>query len=181
MASITRELAQAAMVRSGVKPDRYAEPMPEDVLSQEKPSNPKEGVGESKVSIWALPMRVLMQCAVGMMAGGYKYGLYNYREMGVRGSTYLNACLRHLTSYHEGEDYDVDADAHVHNIDAAINCLLVMRDSMMQGNFNDDRPIASLDNRWLIDANCGAKALHNKYPDGGVATFTEKGKHDRKS
>lgn len=145
----------------------------------EKPTNPKEGVGEMKVSIWALPIRVLMQCAIGMMAGGYKYGLYNYRDMGVRGSTYLNACMRHMTSWHEGEDYDKDATVPVHNLDAAINCLLVMRDSMMHGNFQDDRPLASADNSWLTGANASAKALYDLHPDGGVSAFTEKGKHDR--
>ena len=53
-------------------------------------------------------------------------------------STYYNACLRHLTSFFEGEDYDNESGVH-HLISAAAN-LAVLRDAQHAGNVDDDRP-----------------------------------------
>ena len=38
--------------------------------------------------------------------GARKYGRHNYRVIGVRGSVYYDATLRHVTAWWEGEDLD---------------------------------------------------------------------------
>lgn len=106
-----------------------------------KPSNPKDAIGVRKLSFSALPWRVLCGVALAMMEGAAKYGRHNYRAVGVRASVYFDAVVgRHLTDWWEGED--IDPDSQLHHIDKAIAGLMVMRDSMLEGNFTDDRPPA---------------------------------------
>ena len=104
-----------------------------------KPTNPKDAVGIRKLAFSVLPWRVLTGVALGMMEGAAKYGRHNFRGVGVRASVYFDAVVaRHLTQWWEGED--IDEDSGLHHIDKAIAGLMVMRDSMLQGNFTDDRP-----------------------------------------
>lgn len=110
-------------------------------LAEVKHSNPKDAVGVRKVSLSVLPWRVLYRVAIGMMEGAAKYGRHNYRAIGCRASVYFDATVgRHIGAWWEGED--VDQDSGEHHIDKAIASLIVMRDSMLQGNFVDDRPPA---------------------------------------
>lgn len=104
-----------------------------------KPSNPKDAIGIRKLAFSVLPWRVLTGVALAMLEGAAKYGRHNYRAAGVRASVYFDAVVaRHLTDWWEG--VDIDPDSGVHHIDKAIAGLMVMRDSMYQGNFEDDRP-----------------------------------------
>jgi hypothetical protein len=104
-----------------------------------KSTNPKDAIGIRKLAFSVLPWRVLCRVALAMMEGAAKYGRHNYREAGVRASVYFDAVVgRHLTSWWEGED--IDPDSTLNHIDKAIAGLMVMRDSMLQGNFMDDRP-----------------------------------------
>lgn len=107
--------------------------------SEVKPTNPKEIVGIKKLAFSVLPWRVLCNVALAMTEGAVKYGRHNYRAMGARASVYFDAIVaRHLTQWWEGED--IDADSGLNHIDKAIAGLMVLRDSMMQGNWIDDRP-----------------------------------------
>jgi len=104
-----------------------------------KDTNPKDAIGSRKLAFSVLPWRVLTNVALGMMEGAAKYGRHNYRAAGVRASVYFDAVVaRHLTEWWEGTD--IDSDSGIHHIDKAIAGLMVMRDSMLQGNFVDDRP-----------------------------------------
>lgn len=106
-----------------------------------KQSNPKDLLATKKLAFSALPWQVLCRVALAMMEGSAKYGRQNYRGVGVRASVYFDACVgRHLTEWWEGED--IDADSGLHHVDKAIAGLMVMRDSMLQGNFVDDRPMS---------------------------------------
>jgi hypothetical protein len=105
----------------------------------EKNTNPKDAIGIRKLAFSVLPWRVLCRVALAMMEGAAKYGRHNYRAAGVRASVYFDAVVaRHLTGWWEGED--IDPDSGLHHIDKAIAGLMVMRDSMLEGNFADDRP-----------------------------------------
>lgn len=111
----------------------------DDGGGQGKQSNPKDVIGSKKLPFAVLPWRVLCHIALAMLEGAVKYGRHNYRAAGVRASVYFDATVgRHLTSWWEGED--IDPDSGRHHIDKAIASLMVMRDSMLQGNFVDDRP-----------------------------------------
>lgn len=128
-----------------------------------KPSNPKDGVGSRKVGLHAVPFTVMWEVGNGMGEGGYKYGTHNYRAAGVRASVYFDATVaRHLAAWWEGED--VDPDSGVNHVTKAICSLIVLRDSMIRGNWVDDRPIKS-DPNLLHEANKRAAALADKYPN----------------
>jgi len=106
---------------------------------QSKATNPKDVIGSRKLAFSVLPWRVLLGVALAMLEGACKYGRHNYRAAGVRASVYFDAVVgRHLTDWWEG--VDIDPDSGLHHIDKAIAGLMVLRDSMLEGNFVDDRP-----------------------------------------
>lgn len=108
-------------------------------MKDTKDTNPKDAIGIRKLAFSVLPWRVLYNVALGMMEGALKYGRHNYRAAGVRASVYFDATVaRHIGPWWEGED--IDPGSGLHHIDKAIASLMVMRDSMIEGNFVDDRP-----------------------------------------
>jgi hypothetical protein len=103
-----------------------------------KLSNPKDAIGIRKAALSALPIQVLWRVGLAMMEGALKYGRHNYRAAGARASVYFDASLRHKFSWWEGED--IDSDSMLHHLDKELACLMVLRDSILQGNWVDDRP-----------------------------------------
>lgn len=134
-----------------------------------KPSNPKDVIGSMKLALSVLPIRVLWRVALGMLEGACKYGRHNYRYAGARASVYFDATVfRHIFPWWEGED--IDPDSGLHHIDKAITSLMVLRDSMLQGNFVDDRPpVQKLDMAELNDA---AARIIEKHKDKNPRHFT---------
>lgn len=106
-----------------------------------KATNPKDLQGVKKVPFSCLPIPVMAEVGVAMLEGALKYGRFNWRSMGVRASVYFDATQRHLISWWEGED--TDPDSQLSHITKAITSLMVLRDSMIQNNFEDDRPPSS--------------------------------------
>jgi len=107
---------------------------------QTKDTNPKDTIGIKKVPFSTLPMRVLWRIGLAMLEGAAKYGRHNYRGAGVRASVYFDATVaRHIVPWWEGQD--IDPDSGMHHLDKAIASLMVLRDSMLQGNMVDDRPM----------------------------------------
>lgn len=109
--------------------------------------NPKDAVGFTKPPIHTVPPYVLLEIAMGMFEGAWKYRSYNYREIGIRYSRYYDAAMRHLMQWWEGED--IDSASGLNHITKAMSCLVVLRDSMMQAERGgtgviDDRPPKSL-------------------------------------
>lgn len=142
-------------------------------MSEKKQSNPKDALGISKVPLSTVSMPVLAELGVAMLEGAMKYGRHNYRVVGVRASVYYDAVVaRHMASWWEGED--IDPDSGLSHITKAITSLVVLRDSMIQGNWVDDRPPRSPPG-WLAELNEKVKALIAKYPDA-KEPFTEIGK-----
>jgi len=86
-----------------------------------------------------LPWRVVMEMALGMMEGGRKYGRHNYRKAGVRASVYYDATTRHLADSIEGTE--IDKDSGLSHLSKALSSSQVLLDSMVMGNWIDDRPI----------------------------------------
>ena len=85
-----------------------------------------------------MPANVLLEAVLVKLHGDFKYGRFNWRETGVRGSIYFDAFIRHVFAWYEGEDEDPESG--LHHIAHAITGLAVLRDSMMRGNWIDDRP-----------------------------------------
>ena len=143
-----------------------------------KSSNPKHALGIRKVPIHTVPMPVIAEIGLAMMEGGCKYGTHNYRHEGVLASTYVNAVGRHLfLQWWEGED--IDEDSGLNHVIKAIASLVVLRDSMIMGNWIDDRPIKHPTNSTK-DLNELASGLVDKYPEP-IPPFTHVRKDEEKS
>jgi len=140
-----------------------------DKLKNIKLSNPKDAIGIKKAPLSTLPLPVLLECALGMLEGGRKYGRHNYRAIGVRASVYLDACFRHLAQYWEGED--IDSDSGLPHIVKAIDCLIVLRDAQMLNKCVDDRPPKYKDG-WVQELNKKAEKIIENYPNA-LEPYTE--------
>ena len=113
-------------------------------MTELKETNPKDLVGVKKASIHFVPMAPITEVSLAFLEGHVKgYGGHNYRHSGVKASVYLDAVWRHFFQRWWDCGEDNDADSGLSNITSAIACLLILRDSMIQGNFVDDRPIRS--------------------------------------
>lgn len=137
-----------------------------------KPSNPKDALGVKKFTLSTVSAPVLAEVGLGMLEGAMKYGRHNYRVIGVRGSIYYDATLRHLMSWWEGEN--VDPDSGLSHVTKAICSLVVLRDAMIQGMFTDDRPPVAPE-KWYELMNEHVTKLIQKYPEP-VAPYTEEGR-----
>lgn len=126
-----------------------------------KPTNPKDIVGIKKVPLSTLSCPVLCEMGLGMLEGARKYGRHNYRAMGVSASVYYDATLRHLMDWFEGED--IDPDSGLNHITKALTALMVLRDSMIMGNWKDDRPLRNPLN--IKELNKKAESIITKYPN----------------
>jgi hypothetical protein len=135
-----------------------------------KPSNPKDAVGIRKVPYSTIPQGVISEVAVGMAEGAFKYGRHNYRSIGVRGSVYFDATMRHLVQWWEGED--IDPDSGLSHVSKAITSLVVLRDAMLRDLWTDDRP-PRMDDGWMKDLNEKVSSLIDRYPEP-AHTYTEK-------
>jgi hypothetical protein len=137
---------------------------------EKKDSNPKDTVGSKKVSISKIPPAVLIEVANALLSGGLKYSSYNWRAEGARATVYYDAVMRHLMAWLEGED--IDPDSGMSHVTQAISGLIVLRDSMLQGNWVDDRPPAGKID--MVQANATAKAMIEKAGDGAKPPYTQK-------
>lgn len=137
-----------------------------------KATNPKDAVGVTKTPFSTLSMRVMAEVGVAMLEGALKYGRHNYRVAGVRASVYYDAAFRHLGAWYEGQD--IDPESGLSHITKAIAGLMVLRDSMLQGNWVDDRPPKTSNLLWVDELNEMVKKLLVKYP-APKAAFTALG------
>ena len=135
-------------------------------MSDIKNTNPKDVVGTKKAPMSTVPAPVMLEVGLAMLEGARKYGRHNYRAVGVRGSVYYDAALRHLMAWWEGED--IDPGSGLSHIAKATACLMVLRDSMIRENWVDDRPPISPKD-WLQELNKKAEAIIEKYPDAKEA------------
>lgn len=128
-----------------------------------KDTNPKNAVGVGKAPRSTVSAQVMGEVGVAMLEGALKYGRSNYRSAGVRASVYYDAAGRHLDAWWEGQD--IDPESGLSHITKAIAGLMVLRDSMLQGNWVDDRPPRAANQNWVADLNAKAKALIERYPN----------------
>jgi hypothetical protein len=133
-----------------------------------KQSNPKDLVGTTKAPMSTVSAPVLAEVGVAMLEGALKYGRHNYRAVGVRASVYYDATMRHMMAWWEGED--IDPGSGLSHITKAITSLMVLRDSMIQGNVIDDRPPSSPE--FYMELNQKVVELLEKYKDENPHHYT---------
>lgn len=136
-----------------------------------KDTNPKDAVGTKKAPLSTVPTPVLLEIGLAMLEGARKYGRHNWRIAGVRASVYYDASFRHLSAFWEGED--IDPDSGLSHVTKAIAGLMVLRDSMIKGNWVDDRPPA-VEGDWIKELNKKAGEIIDKYPNS-LPPYTEIG------
>lgn len=139
-------------------------------MTEKKDTNPKDGIGVKKAPLSTVPAPVVFEVGLAMLEGARKYARHNYRIAGVRASVYYDAALRHLMAWWEGED--IDPDSGLSHLVKAAACLVVLRDSMRRGNWNDDRP-PKVEDGWVGELNKKAGEIIDKYPNG-LAPYTQK-------
>lgn len=128
-----------------------------------KDSNPKDGIGETKLPLYLVPATAIALYSLAHLNGGLKYGFWNWRKAGIRLSVYLNALRRHLSAFENGEE--VDPDDNVPHLAAMGACLNIIIDAAACGKLVDDRPPRAPIREWfkrltpLVDS---LKKLHAK-------------------
>jgi len=129
-----------------------------------KDTNPKDVIGMMKAPISTLSCAVLFEMGLGMLEGARKYGRHNYRAMGVSATVYYDAAMGHLMDWFEGED--IDPDSGLSHVTKALTALAVLRDSMLMGNWVDDRPLRNPNKFYKKHFNPKAEEIIGRYPNG---------------
>ena len=101
-------------------------------------ANPKTLAGRAKPSPALVPPVAVLEIAQAFRDGAEKYGPYNWREKPVPSLTYINAALRHIYSWMDGEERSDDAD--VRHLAHAAACMCIVMDAASCGMLIDDRP-----------------------------------------
>lgn len=102
-----------------------------------KPPNPKQIFGDKKPPLTQLPLSANVQGSLALYDGYLKYGWRNWRDQPVEAQTYIDAAMRHLRLFEEGED--ITRDTMIHNLGAVIACCAILIDSQSFGSMIDNR------------------------------------------
>lgn len=119
------------------------------VASKATTVNPKDLVGNTKVSISKFPVIGTIMGAMAMMDGAEKYGAYNWRDKEVIASIYIDAAKRHLDCWFEGQE--TASDSKVHHLGHAIACCAILLDAQAKNKMVDDRPVDANNLDFLED------------------------------
>lgn len=103
------------------------------------PNDPKGAAGALKTPLGLIPSYAMEQTALVHKLGSEKYGPFNWRDTGICASTYVNAILRHLNAWRDGETVDPESGiSHLAHVACSCNILL---DAGFCGTLQDDRNI----------------------------------------
>ena len=101
------------------------------------PNDPKGAAGALKTPLGLIPPHSMEQAALVHKFGASRYGPFNWRDTGVCASTYVNAIMRHLNAWRDGEDLDHESGiSHIAHIACSCNILM---DADYCGTLMDDR------------------------------------------
>lgn len=115
---------------------------PEPTLPMGLPENPKAIYGRAKPSLGLVPGTFMVETAKVFELGATKYGPFNWRKDPVEAETYMNAALRHLFSWFDGEDWDQESGAS--HLAHAAACLAILIDAEYNSRLIDNRPIPGM-------------------------------------
>ena len=108
-------------------------------MSETKDTNPKDVIAGKKLPLHLWPMTATALGSVALLDGALKYGRTNWRVSGVRASVYVDACMRHLAKWFEGEE--LDPESGVPHLGHALACLAILVDAKAADVLNDDRMV----------------------------------------
>lgn len=111
-------------------------------------SNPKTLMGRQKVPMLSvLPPASLIAEAAALQYGAYEapkkdgtfgYGPYNWRDQPIEAMVYIDACLRHIDVWVDGEE--AATDSLLHHLWHAKATLGILIDAIENKTWIDDRP-----------------------------------------
>jgi hypothetical protein len=110
--------------------------------------NPKVGAASKKYSLRYMPLSANIEANRALENGAEKYGLCNWRDTNVKASVYIDAALRHIAQWQEGQENA--SDSTVHNLGHAMASLAIIIDAQAQEVLIDDRPTKSQDTDALL-------------------------------
>ena len=109
----------------------------ETEISRGLPPNPKQLFGDKKPRLSLIPLIAQLAQEEAQRDGMNKYGEYNWRDQPVEAMTYLDAALRHLQLYLNGEK--LARDTKVQNLGAVMACCAILIDAEANGTMIDNR------------------------------------------
>lgn len=101
-------------------------------------TNPKDALGIKKVRLSLVPAASKIYQALAMQNGAVKYGAYNWRAKKVIACIYIDAAMRHLEQWLDGEE--LASDSGVPHLGHALASIGIVVDALETGNLIDDRP-----------------------------------------
>jgi hypothetical protein len=102
-----------------------------------KSPNPKQAFGDKKPRLGLTPLSAQLKQAEAHLDGALKYGWVNWRIDPVEAQTYIEAALRHLRLFENGEE--VARDTKVNNLGAVMACCAILIDAELHGMMIDNR------------------------------------------
>jgi hypothetical protein len=135
-----------------------------------KPTNPKDLIGSGKLPLHLFPTTAIAEGSLAMLEGALKYGRGNFRAIGVRATIYIDAALRHLFAYLEGEDTAVDSG--ISHLGHALACVAILVDAKWAGKLNDDRLVAGGYHNAAGALTPEVQRLKEKYADRSPKHYT---------
>nr|WP_220446020.1 dATP/dGTP diphosphohydrolase domain-containing protein [Novosphingobium umbonatum] len=117
-------------------------------LQEPAPANPKAAFGAAKPSLALVPGAAMVEMAGVFELGAKKYGPFNWRETKVEAMTYVNATLRHLLSWLDGEDTDPESSKS--HLGHAMASLGIVIDAMHTNQLIDNRPTQGATARLIV-------------------------------
>lgn len=135
-----------------------------------KPSNPKDILGSSKLPLHLWPETATLYGAMGFLDGALKYGRSNFRAVGVRASIYYDAARRHLNAWFEGED--LDPDSGLSHLSHALASIAIIVDALEAGKLTDDRMIQGGYRKTIDRLTADVERLKEKYKDRNPKHYT---------
>ena len=102
-------------------------------------NDPKGAAGALKTPLGFIPPYAMDQTAWAHKLGAEKYGPFNWRDTKVCASTYINAMMRHLNAWRDGENLDPESGiSHLAHIACSCNILM---DADYCDTLQDDRNV----------------------------------------
>ena len=129
-------------------------PTPDDFPMNTQYNDPKGAAGALKTPLGLIPPFAMEQTAWAHKLGAEKYGPFNWRDTGVCASTYVNAIMRHLNAWRDGENLDPESGiSHLAHIICSCNILL---DADYCDTLQDDRNVLPNADIKFMSANGGS-------------------------
>ena len=113
--------------------------------------NPKDLVGAKKAPVGLVPPALMIGAAEALAVGADKYTPYNWRDYPVQAMTYVEAALRHLFAYWDGETFDPETG--IMHVKHAVAGLAILLDCYENGTLVDNRPKPGPAAKMLADQN----------------------------